>query len=104
MLSANFLCLAGGGEYTVGSDAHGTPTAYFSNCADQRLYAQPLAAATAASSAAEPPLTPRALTATDVGLRFADGEVDGARGRLVCVVEDHSGGGEAVSSVGAVGE
>ncbi len=44
----------------------------------------------AALPGAEPfPLTPAAA-----GLRFADATVDASRLRLVCVAEDHAGGGE----------
>lgn len=46
--------------------------------------------------------TPAPLTAEGSKLRFADGEVDAARNRLVCVVEDHSVEGEAVTTIGAV--
>lgn len=77
----------GGGNYTLTDSA-----AYFSNFGDQRLYVQQLAAGG----------PPQPVTAEGSKLRFADGEVDGGRGRLVCVVEDHSGGGEAVTTVGAV--
>ena len=36
-------------------------------------------------------------------LRFADGVVDTKRNRLVTVQEDHSGKGEAVNTIAAVG-
>ena len=67
-------------------------------CSDQRLYVQQLPPGGA------PPSEPQPLTAADSKQRFADGVVDAGRSRLVCVVEDHSGGGEAVTSIGAVGE
>ncbi|PSC76207.1 dipeptidyl aminopeptidase acylaminoacyl peptidase [Micractinium conductrix] len=81
----------GGGEYVAGPAA-----VYFSNFGDQRLCVQDL------SSGGAPPGAPRPLTAADSKQRFADGDVDEARNRLLCVVEDHSGDGEAVTSVGAV--
>ncbi len=37
-------------------------------------------------------------------LRFADGVVDAKRSRIITVQEDHSGSGEAVNSIAAVGE
>lgn len=80
----------GGGDYMLGQGA-----VYFSNFADQVLYVQEL-------PEEGPPSEPRPLTAADSKLRFADADVDAARGRLVCVVEDHSGEGEAVTTVGAV--
>lgn len=65
----------GGGAFTVSQGV-----VYFSNFADQRLYAQ------LAFPGAEPlPLTPEGK------LRFADAVVDTARERLILVVEDHSG-------------
>ena len=69
---------------------------YFVNFADQRLYRQ--------ASGGEPTaITPEAP------LRYADGVFDAARGRIICVREDHTGEGEpvnaivAVDAVGAVG-
>ena len=65
----------GGGDFTVSAGI-----VYFTNFADQRLYAQ------LAFPGAEPiPLTPEGQQ------RFADFEIDVARDRLICVVEDHSG-------------
>src|ERR687886_679086 len=61
----------GGGAYAV-SDG----TVYFSHYLDQRLYRQD-------RGAAPRPITPEAA------LRYADGAVDRARGRLICVREDH---------------
>lgn len=58
----------------------------FSDFASQRLFAQPLD-----GSAAPQPLTPDVEGAQ---LRFADFCLDEARGRLVCVMEDHRGGGK----------
>ncbi|MGD8244170.1 MAG: S9 family peptidase [Anaerolineae bacterium] len=58
----------------------------FSNWDDQRLYRQ--------VAGEEPrPITP----AGDV--RYADGVVDRRRGRMICVREDHSGGGEPVNAL-----
>jgi dipeptidyl aminopeptidase/acylaminoacyl peptidase len=79
--------------------AHGG-TVYFSNAADGRIH-------TLVAGGGPEPLTP-----VDAGLRYADFEVDRARDRLICVVEDHRGtsvindvravplgGGEAVTLV-----
>jgi dipeptidyl aminopeptidase/acylaminoacyl peptidase len=52
---------------------------YFSNAADARIH-------TVVPGAAPEPLTP-----VDTGLRYADFEVDSARDRLICVVEEHRG-------------
>lgn len=71
----------GGGEYVVADG-----TVYFSNFDDQRLYVQ------------APGAEPRALT-PEAALRYADAVVDPARRRLICVREDHTGGGEAVNAV-----
>ncbi len=69
----------GGGDFTVDNGV-----VYFTNFDDQRLYRQP--------AGGEPePLTPEANPAG--GLRYADFVVDAARDRLVCVHEDHTGGG-----------
>ena len=68
----------GGGDFTVSSGI-----IYFTNFIDQRIYAQ------LAFPGAEPiPLTPEGK------LRFADFEIDAARDRLICVVEDHSAEGK----------
>ncbi|HEY0377481.1 MAG TPA: S9 family peptidase [Pyrinomonadaceae bacterium] len=72
----------GGGDYMAAAG-----TIYFSNFDDQRLYEQQ-------SPNAEPrPLTPAGA------MRYADPVVDRERRRLVCVREDHTGGGEAVNAV-----
>ena len=78
----------GGGAYTVHQG-----TVYFSNFADQRLYAQ---------RAGEEPiaLTPEVTPAA--GLRYADAVVDARRQRLICVVEDHRQGGEAVNAIATI--
>jgi len=71
----------GGGAYTVADG-----TIYWSNFGDQRLYRQ-------APGGAPRPITP------DAPLRYADAVVDRARGRLICVREDHRGEGEAVNTL-----
>ena len=64
---------------------------WFANFADQRLYRQ------------EPGAAPVAITPEGVDLRYGDGMVDRARGRLVCVREDHCDAGrEAVNTVVAL--
>ncbi|HEY9901973.1 MAG TPA: S9 family peptidase [Candidatus Sericytochromatia bacterium] len=71
----------GGGAFTVQDG-----TIYFSNFADQRLYKQ--------TPNSEPqPLTPVA------NRRYADTAIDRQRGRLICVCEDHTDGGEPVNTV-----
>jgi dipeptidyl aminopeptidase/acylaminoacyl peptidase len=73
----------GGGDYLVSNGI-----VYFSNFSDQRLYRQ---------EDAPEPLT----GAGDV--RYADSCLDQARGRLICVREDHRNeGAEAVNSIVAV--
>lgn len=75
----------GGAAWFV-HDAH----LYFTNFADQQIYVQP------------PGESPRQLTHTP-GLRFANGTMDDARGRIICVVEDHSDtGSEPRNMLGAV--
>ena len=46
---------------------------------------------------------PEPLTAADNSLRFADGIVDEGRKRIITVQEDHSGSGEAVNTIAAIG-
>jgi dipeptidyl aminopeptidase/acylaminoacyl peptidase len=74
-------------EYGGGAFAVADGIVYFSNFVDQRLYRQ--------EPGGEPhPLTP------DVDLRYADGDVDLRRGRIVCVREDHTvAGQEATNTV-----
>src|SRR5688572_24939473 len=74
----------GGGAYAVADGV-----VYFVNFTDQRIYRH------------EPGKAPEALT-PEGQLRYADLQVDGPRGRIVCVVEDHSGAGEARNYLGAV--
>jgi dipeptidyl aminopeptidase/acylaminoacyl peptidase len=74
----------GGGDYVVHNG-----TVYFANFADQQLYE------------AAPGREPRPLTHSE-GHRYADGVVDAARNRLICVLEDHSGDGEAKNGIVAI--
>ena len=75
----------GGGDYIVNNGI-----VYFSNFSDQRLYRQQELA------------TPEPLTAAG-DMRYADARVDHARGRLICVREDHTkSGAEAVNTIVAV--
>jgi dipeptidyl aminopeptidase/acylaminoacyl peptidase len=71
----------GGGAYAV---AEGT--LYFSNFADQRLYRQD-------GDSPPRPLTPQG------DLRYADAVIDRHRGRIICIREDHTAGGEPVNAV-----
>ncbi len=76
-------------EYGGGAFAVGGGYVVYANFADQRLYAQ-------VDGGAPMPLT-------QAGYRYADGVVDAARGRLICVREDHTvAGREAVNSLVAV--
>ncbi len=61
----------GGGSFTVHER-----TVYFSNYSDQRLYRL-------LPGGRPEPLTP------ETELRYADGVIDAARGRMICVREDH---------------
>ena len=63
-------------EYGGGACVVHRGSLYFSNFADQRVYRQ-------RGDAAPEPVTP------DENLRYADGQVDPRRNRLVCVREDH---------------
>ena len=65
-------------EYGGGALAVSNGVAYFSNFADQRLYRRPVDGSEA----------PAAIT-PDIAVRYADATVDDARGRLICVAEDH---------------
>ena len=62
---------------------------YFSNFSDQRLYKH------------EPGGEPQAIT-PDTAWRYADGVFDAARGRIICVREDHTGEGEPANGIVAV--
>lgn len=75
----------GGGDYLISRGV-----AYFSNFSDQRLYRQERVGA------------PEALTAPGE-MRYADACMDHARGRLICVREDHTrAGDEPVNSIVSV--
>jgi dipeptidyl aminopeptidase/acylaminoacyl peptidase/uncharacterized protein (DUF2132 family) len=74
----------GGGAFTLGRKA-----GFFVNDADQQIWR--LRAGEA----------PHALTDAP-GMRHADIEIDATRKRLICVREDHSGGGEALTTLVAV--
>ncbi len=75
----------GGGDYLVSQGI-----AYFSNFADQRLYRQ------------DGPNAAEALTAPGE-MRYADACMDHARGRLICVREDHTRApAEAVNTIVSV--
>ncbi len=75
-------------EYGGGALAASGGSVFFVNDADQRLWLQ-------APGAPPRPLTPEGRS------RYADLEVDGARGRIICVREEH-GGGEPASALVSV--
>ena len=83
----------GGGAYVV---ARGT--VYFSHFDDQRVYAVRAAVGSAAGPAEAGHHDPIAITPEGKWF-YADYAVDPVRPRLVCVREDHSGGGEAVTTL-----
>lgn len=68
-------------EYGGGAFAVAEGTIYFSNFADGRLYRQ------------TPDSQPQPLTPAEKDWRYADCIADKARGRLICVREDHTGTG-----------
>ena len=74
----------GGGAYSVTAGV-----VYFSNFDDQRLYRQ------------EPGHRPTPVT-PETDMRYAEGTFDNTRGRMVCVREDHTGGGEPVNTIAAL--
>ncbi|MCX7754012.1 MAG: S9 family peptidase [Anaerolineales bacterium] len=74
----------GGGAYAVFDGV-----IFFVNFKDQRLYRL------------TPGGAPEALTPAE-GYRYADFALDRARNRLICVCEDHIGGGEPVNTLVAV--
>jgi len=74
----------GGGAFTVHEGV-----LYFVNDADQRLWRQ------------EPGAAPVALTPPGP-FRYADLEIDRARGRLLCVREEHADAGEPINTLAAV--
>ncbi len=81
-------------EYGGGSFVVSDGVIFFSNNSDQRLYRQ---------EAGKPPspITPASPGAADA-LRYADGILDRPRGRMICVREDHTGAGEAITALVAV--
>jgi dipeptidyl aminopeptidase/acylaminoacyl peptidase len=79
-------------EYGGGAFAVGEGVVYFSNNRDQRIYRQDV-------DRSPRPITPAAADAPHDALRYADGVMDRRRGRMVCVREDHSGGGEAITTL-----
>lgn len=74
----------GGGDYLAADGV-----VYFSNFADQRLYRTTL-------GSNPEPITPVA------DVRYAEPVLDARRGRLICVREDHTGGGEPVNTLAGV--
>ena len=74
----------GGGAYWVS-----VGVVYFCNFTDQRIYRQ------------EPggPASPITL---DIDMRYAEGVVDAVRGRMVCVREDHTAGGDPENTLAAI--
>ena len=82
-------------EYGGGAFAVSDGVIYFSNNSDQRLYRQ---------EAGRPPspITPVSAGGAADALRYADGIIDRRRARMVCVREDHSGAGEAITALVAV--
>ncbi len=68
---------------------------YFSNNIDQRLYRQD-------AGRAPSPITPAPAGAAANAVRYADGVIDRRRGRMVCVSEDHTGAGEAITTLAGV--
>jgi dipeptidyl aminopeptidase/acylaminoacyl peptidase len=83
-------------EYGGGSWMVADGTVYFSNFADGRLYRL-------ARGAAEPQALTSAPPARGRQRRFADGVIDRRRNRWIGVREDHTGEGEAVNTIVAVG-
>ena len=79
-------------EYGGGAFAADGGTVVFSNFADQRLYRQD-------AGGAPHPITPLAASGPADALRYADGAFDRRRGRIICVREDHTGGGEAINAL-----
>ena len=79
-------------EYGGGALAVSNGVAYFSNFSDQRLYRRPVDGSEA----------PAAITPA-IAVRYADATVDDARGRLICVAEDHRrAGAEAENALVSV--
>jgi dipeptidyl aminopeptidase/acylaminoacyl peptidase len=77
----------GGGDYLV----YGA-SVYFSNFSDQQIYC--------VFSGGQPELISR--DCADARVRYADYVTDKARGRLICVREDHRADGQPVNEIAAV--
>jgi dipeptidyl aminopeptidase/acylaminoacyl peptidase len=83
-------------EYGGGAVIVHQGVVYFSNYRDQRIYR------VGAPGEAPQPLTPA------MPLRYADGVIDEARRRIICVIEDHAedameaNNGEPVNAIGAI--
>jgi hypothetical protein len=78
-------------EYGGGSFAVSDGAVFFSNDTDQRLHRQDVGG--------QPrPITPPPAAGA-AALRYADGVVDGRRGRLICIREDHARDGEVVNAI-----
>jgi dipeptidyl aminopeptidase/acylaminoacyl peptidase len=77
-------------EYGGGAAVVADGVVYFSNWEDQRIYSQ------------DPGDRPRPITPQGP-LRYADGVVDGRRGRLICVREDHTVAGEPANTLVGLG-
>lgn len=75
----------GGGAWFLHNGA-----VFFSNFSDQHLYRQGLHDG-----------EPTQIT-HDEGLRFANGCVDERRNRIISIIEDHRGDGEAINFIGAI--
>ncbi len=75
-------------EYGGGALAVSSGIAYYSNFSDQRLYRRPVDGSEA----------PAAIT-PETGVRYADATVDHARGRLICVAEDHRRAGREAENL-----
>ena len=78
-------------EYGGGAFIAADGIACYANFKDQRLYSRPTDA-----SADARPITPEGP------FRYADATADRQRERLICVLEDHSGDGEAENCIAAV--
>jgi dipeptidyl aminopeptidase/acylaminoacyl peptidase len=79
-------------EYGGGSFAVNDGVVYFSNNIDQRLYRQEVGQSPS-------PITPARAGAAADALRYADGVIDRQRGRMICVQEDHTRAGEAITTL-----
>lgn len=88
-LPAEFNVRARAHEYGGGAYVVFEGVLYFVNFNDQRLYRL------------EPGKTPECLTPAE-GYRYADFALDRAHHRLICIREDHAGGGEAVNTIVSV--